>query len=272
MLSAQSTNGAEMGTRRRYGANEVILREGDLGQTAYIVRSGAVEVTSRASGEPVCLATLGPGETFGEMSLVDDKPRSATVTALEPTELEEIHQDGFFESLQTDPGVAIDLLRALFERLREPQSRLLRLERERGGGERVADAPPSATPGAADIVLELRGLTDEADLALPVSPLEIRRFPFRVGRQSHNPLVHNDLSLQDAVPWQLSRHHLALVVEGGRVGVLDRGSHLGTGVDGQRLGGRTGEAGPIFFAGPRGELVLGDSDSPFRYEVAIRVG
>ena len=76
--------------------------------------------------------------------------------------------------------------------------------------------------------------------------------------------------LPDSVPLQISRHHLAFIAHEGRVGVVDRGSTLGSWVDGQQLGGPSGLSGPVFFTGPEGLLVLGSRDSPFRYRVSLR--
>ena len=106
-------------TLRRYEPGEVIIRENDFGETAYVIGQGQVEVTKELDGQNVHLAYIGVGETFGEMSMIDEKPRSATVTAVAPTVVSEIRRDEFFNSLQTDPKVAITLLRILFERLRE---------------------------------------------------------------------------------------------------------------------------------------------------------
>jgi pSer/pThr/pTyr-binding forkhead associated (FHA) protein len=116
----------------------------------------------------------------------------------------------------------------------------------------------------------LEGVTPRATAALPVNPFQITQFPFRIGRQSPDPLVYNDLMLPDSAPLQISRHHLAFIAREGQVGVVDRGSTLGSWVDGQHLGGPSGLSGPVFFTGPEGLLVLGSRDSPFRYRVSLR--
>ena len=105
--------------------------------------------------------------------------------------------------------------------------------------------------------------------ALPATSVRIDKVPFRIGRESHNPLVHNDLELRDDMPWQISRHHVAFVVSDGKVGVVDRGSKLGTAVDGRRLGGRAGEPGPLFFSSSEGTLLLGNEKSPYEFRVTI---
>lgn len=249
--------------RRDFKAGQTILREGDLGEAAYIIQRGSVQISRESGDGALRLATLRPGETLGEMSMIDDKPRSATAVALEDTELTEIHRDDFYEALQTDPEATIMILKALFERLREANSRILQLE---GGGAGGGLSEGGVRPGA---VVRLEPLTSEADGAVSGAAVTIDKFPFRIGRVSHNPLVHNDLELQDEIPWQISRHHVAFVVENGKVGVVDRGSTLGSGVDGARLGGLGGQPGPVFFDGPEGRLVLGKEDSPYEFRVVI---
>lgn len=72
---------------RACAAGQVICAEGDPAREMFIVRSGAVEVRKRAHDGEACLARLRAGDEFGEMSLIDIQPRSASVVACEPTEL-----------------------------------------------------------------------------------------------------------------------------------------------------------------------------------------
>jgi CRP-like cAMP-binding protein len=253
--------------RRHFKAGEALIRENELGESAYIIEKGRVEITKELGGQPVRLAVLGPGETVGEMSMIADKPRSATAVALEKTEAREIHQDDFYEALQTDPKVTLVLLRNLFERLREADATILQLRAATSDG---SEAPAGEQPERGGPVVVLEGATTEAREALADGPCRIDRFPFRIGRLSHNPLVHNDLTIEDDTPWQVSRHHLAFVLLDGRVAVADRGSTLGSSVDGRRLGGERGDPGPLTFSGDRGSLVLGNEKSPFRFDVTIQ--
>jgi CRP-like cAMP-binding protein len=257
-------------TLSRYKAGEVIVEENDIGETAYVIAEGRVEVTKELDGQNVHLAYLGPGETFGEMSMIDEKPRSATVTAVTETLVSEIRRDDFFISLQTDPKVAVELLKVLFERLREADAMILQLQKValKDAGVRKETTALLPTPGELTVTLE--GVTPRAAAALPLTPFHITRFPFRVGRQSPDALAYNDLMLHDSVPLQISRNHLYFIAREGRVGVVDRGSTLGSWVDDQQVGGRSGVSGPVFFAGSEGLLVLGTWDSPFRYRVSLR--
>ena len=81
--------------------------------------------------------------------------------------------------------------------------------------------------------------------------------------------MQNDLELSDQIPWQISRHHLAFIVEDRRVGVVDRGSQLGASLDGRRFGGSDAEPGPVFLQGDRGMLVVGSPESPYEFELAL---
>jgi CRP-like cAMP-binding protein len=257
-------------TLARYQVGEVIVQENDFGENAYVIEQGQVEVTKELDGQDVHLAYLGAGETFGEMSMIDEKPRSATVTAVTETVVSEIRREDFFNSFQTDPKVALALLKVLFERLREADAKILQLQKADPQHARVPKEPLAVVPTRGQLTITLEGVTPRAAAALPVTPFEITQFPFRIGRLSPDPLIYNDLMLPDSVPLQISRHHLAFIAYEDRVGVVDRGSRLGSWVDGQQLGGPSGPSGPLFFTGSEGLLVLGNRDSPFRYRVSLR--
>jgi CRP-like cAMP-binding protein len=254
---------------QQYTAGEIIFSENDVGETAYIIERGRVEVLKMLDGKNVHLAYIGAGEPIGEMGMIDEKPRSATVVAVEETVVRELHRDDFFQILQTHPEIAIHLLKVIFERLREADATILHLYRSHPELAPVQPALLHATLPRSGTVVCLEGLTPQASRVLPETPLRITTFPFRIGRLSHDPLIHNDLSIPDTIPLQISRHHLALVKHDGRIGVSDRGSRLGSWVDGQQLGGEGGHPGTHYFTGTEGTLVLGTSLSPFKFKVTI---
>ena len=96
---------------------ETIIRQGDSGERFYVVRSGAVEVQRDA--QP--LAHLGPGDAFGEIALLLDVPRTATVTAIEPTRLLALEAHDFRDLLAGYLGRADELQRLSYLRLRTHQ-------------------------------------------------------------------------------------------------------------------------------------------------------
>jgi CRP-like cAMP-binding protein len=101
-------------TTRELAAGAVVFREGDSGKEMYGVLSGAVELKAGSN----VLATLGPGDTFGEMALVDDSPRSATATALTDTTLAVIDEQQFIFLVQETPSFALQVMAALAAKLR----------------------------------------------------------------------------------------------------------------------------------------------------------
>jgi len=184
---------------KRYEAGEVIIRENDIGETAYVISQGRVEVTKESAGQKIHLAYLGAGETFGEMSMIDEKPRSAAVTALTETLVTEIRRDDFFNSFQTEPKMALKLLKVLFERLREADAKISELQTSTTQPALAPKVLP-AVQAATQSGITLEGLTPRAAAALPLNPFQITRFPFRIGRESADPLNYNELMIADSVP------------------------------------------------------------------------
>lgn len=106
--------------RRTYPKNSVIVFEDDPGDAMFIVVSGQVKVVlTGEDGREVILSTLGVGDFFGEMSLIDDEPRSAHVIAMEDSDLFVLRRDDFQRQLDANPRMAIGLLRAVVKRLRQ---------------------------------------------------------------------------------------------------------------------------------------------------------
>jgi len=96
----------------------LIFREGDRGDTMYVIRSGTVKITKNMYGVMVRLAELGPGDYFGEMSLFEDVPRSASAIAETPVEADILDRNTLAERLAEKPELAMALLRGLSGRLR----------------------------------------------------------------------------------------------------------------------------------------------------------
>ncbi|HLE67177.1 MAG TPA: Crp/Fnr family transcriptional regulator, partial [Burkholderiales bacterium] len=112
-------------TRRSVPRGAVVIVEGDPTDSLYIVISGRMRVLmSDADGKEVILAILGPGEFFGEMGLIDDNPRSATVVAVEPCELIVITKRDFKGILAENFEMAMTVMRGLVRRLREADRKI----------------------------------------------------------------------------------------------------------------------------------------------------
>ena len=105
---------ARVATEERFAKGEVIFHEGDVGGQLYVVISGQVVVEK---GEHL-LATLGRGESFGEMAVLDEEPRNATVTATEATHVLVVGSEALYEILQERVEIAEGIIRVLTQRLR----------------------------------------------------------------------------------------------------------------------------------------------------------
>lgn len=103
---------------KTFEAGDVVFREGDPSNYAYIVRKGKVEVIREHLGQTIQLNTLGRGEIFGELGVIDAKPRSATVRVLEPVTLSVLSNDEILEMIYDSPEKSLILIRSAFDRLR----------------------------------------------------------------------------------------------------------------------------------------------------------
>lgn len=108
---------ADAGHEVSFESGRKIMEQGESGLGFLLVLEGKVEV--RKKGRKV--ATLGPGNFFGEMSVIDDKPRSADVVAVEPTKCFGMASWNFYPVLRRNPGMAIGIIKELVCRLREAE-------------------------------------------------------------------------------------------------------------------------------------------------------
>ena len=103
---------------------EVVIKEGTKGTSAYIILSGKAEVVKRSGERTISMATLGKGQVFGDMGLVEDRPRSASVRALSGLKVRVIDREKFNELLHSKPTVLVPIMKILFERLRRTTNML----------------------------------------------------------------------------------------------------------------------------------------------------
>ena len=255
----------------------VILREGDESTEAYIIRRGRVEVTKAGRSGPVVLATLGEGEIFGEMALITEKPRSATVTALEEVEAAVVDPESFNQLIREQPEFIFPILRVLFERLRAVSEALASHQAATPDVTAPEAAAPTVTGHGAAVLptrqerIVLSGVTREATDALGGQSVEVRTMPFRIGRQDQmgdsDVLSLNDLYLEDTKPYSISRNHCMLSRIDEELVVIDRGSATGTLVNGKRIGGERSRGRASLSAG-QNEVTLGAGKSPYKFSVA----
>jgi CRP-like cAMP-binding protein len=100
-----------------YEPGTVLFREGEEGTEMYVIQSGSIEIKRRIGDVDRTLAVLSPGEFFGEMALINDRPRSATAVVLEPARLLVIDGSTFEAMLRSKPEIAVRILKTLAARL-----------------------------------------------------------------------------------------------------------------------------------------------------------
>jgi CRP/FNR family cyclic AMP-dependent transcriptional regulator len=111
--------------RKSVPRTTTIMGAGDPTDSLYIVLSGRLKVMmGDADGKEVILSIIGPGEFFGEMGLIDDSPRSASVVAIEPCELLSIAKRDFKKCLEQNFEMAMAVMRGLVKRLRDADRKI----------------------------------------------------------------------------------------------------------------------------------------------------
>lgn len=116
-----------------YEKGEIVFRQGEPGETMFIIQYGAVEVSHIQNGHESVLAILEKRSFFGEMALIDNRPRSATVKTLCRCRLLSVSKESLLKRIQKDPGVALYLLEILIQRI-ERTNRLLHARMDQSSG------------------------------------------------------------------------------------------------------------------------------------------
>ncbi|HJW83162.1 MAG TPA: cyclic nucleotide-binding domain-containing protein, partial [Anaerolineae bacterium] len=110
-------------------AGDVLMREGETGEALYVVLDGELKITKRSGQQEMVLAVRGSGEMIGEMGLLEQAPRSASVHATQDSRLLKIGQEAFRQLLSISPSAALVALRTVTARLRHTQAMLRQSEK-----------------------------------------------------------------------------------------------------------------------------------------------
>jgi CRP-like cAMP-binding protein len=252
--------------RKTYRSGEAIVVEGEHTSDAFIIEAGTVAVSRGGKA----LRTLRPGEIFGEMALLTDQPRSATVTAVSDVTVRVIDHAQFEATWRRDPDALFPIVRVLCDRVRALNALVEELTQQSPQSRDTAAAHGIDVAHVAETArVSLTGVTPEARTSLGGKPRIIERFPFRIGRATApgDPLSANELSVSDAPPFHVSRSHCALTLVGQRVFLIDRGSRLGTMVGPVKV--ITGATTRVELPAGTTEIALGGPRTPFRYAVTV---
>lgn len=224
-------------------AGQAVYAEGDSGSTTYIIESGGVDLFLAALGAEA-IVSLGPGDFFGEASMLVDQPRFCSAIVRTPARLLKIERAGFADLLRQDAGIAIAMLRKLAQRKQQCELRLASALIEAAGNRRKPanpSSPEQKTPAAAAIpetvkqpakAKPVERTTIEPPRASPPSArlrggcvlkhagggvfvLDPAINEFLVGRPDPGAGVNPEVNLSDVDPTRsLSRRHAKLVRQG----------------------------------------------------------
>jgi hypothetical protein len=242
--------------------DDVIIEKGSYETCAYVIESGRVEISDTVNNKKVVLAILGKEQILGEMGLVEDKPRSATVTAIDDVRLAVLSRDKFNKLFEENPKILLPIIKALFERLRTANRMLVSKEVSD-----VVETGECEYPHDSELVI-LSGLKESSSEALGGREMNISKFPFKVGRKHEldevDVLSDNDMYLKDFPPYSISRNHFLIDKVEGRYVVVDRGSRLGTIVNGRRIDVQS------VLNKKENEIIAGPYHSQFVFKLEIR--
>ena len=129
LTAAQAEELYTMARRVTAAPGDVVITEGAPGDSLFIILSGELEVTKRDGDREILLATRRAGEFLGEMSLLEQTPRTASVRAVQPTEMLSIGPDSFRKLLEASPVIATTVLRTVAGRLRSTEASLVQSDK-----------------------------------------------------------------------------------------------------------------------------------------------
>ena len=224
----------------RFSGGERIFSEGDIGTTMYIVQSGKIRLFRQIDGAERVHGMLDKGDFFGEMSILEGRPRTHSAEALEDTELIEVNSMTFDKMIKGNIEIAIRMLRKLSLRLAEAERRVEVLQSPDG---RPAPAARAAASQRANQDRKATGVRLEVEDHSAVFPLLADET--LIGRYDPVTDMRPDVDLTPVdLKRSVSRHHARIVRSGDGYAIIEEiGALKGTFVNGEKL--VTGRSHPI---------------------------
>src|SRR3954470_5295364 len=105
--------------KKIFRKGDILIREGEQGDSAYVLETGLVEVLIQRDGALIQIGTRGPGSIIGEMAMIDDKPRTATIRAIEDCTVMEITRDEFSRRVESADPILKMIMRIIITRYRD---------------------------------------------------------------------------------------------------------------------------------------------------------
>jgi len=258
-------------TRTQFAKDEILFREGDAADGVFRLIRGSVDVLRELYGDSILLGSVGGGQSIGEMGVIEDRPRSATVRAATEVEAEFFNPIEFLDQIANSPPAARDLIQRLSRRLREADDRIVDDERRSNAAKHNRNKTSEQAVVLASARVHLGAKSPRLQRQFH-APLMLGDLPFVVGRRpvagEAPPLREPDLILDDTAPFRLSRNHFIIERRDGGDHVRDLCSTLGTIVNGEPIGDHFRADHAPLRAGDN-EVIAGGVDSPFAFSVFI---
>ncbi len=239
---------------------EIIFREGEESDFAYLISQGSVEIFKRTEKGTVLLSNLGVGELFGEMGLISDVSRSASAAADGPVVVKKISREALHHLLGQSPSEVSQMLKALMERLRDGNQKISRLLSKQSQFQLATDAPPEVK--RISLIPLSNRLKEQLGKGIVIQT------PYRVGSAGNSGLGDtiemNDLAITDADENTFSRSHFCVQKGAGGLQVVDRGSRTGTIVNDISIGVMYESDSATLTPGDN-MIIAGDAASPYRF-------
>ena len=240
---------------------ELIFREGEESDFAYLIAEGNIEIFKRTEKGTVLLCNMGQGELFGEMGLIGDSPRSASAAADGPVTVKKISAEAMHNLLSQSPAEVGQMLKAVMERLREGNQKISRLINKQDQFQLASSAPPEVKR------LTLIPLSNR--LKEQLGKGVVIQLPYRVGAAEESglgghSLDMNDLEISSADIAILARNHFCIQKGPDGPELLDRGSRTGCIVNDVPIGSMHESDFAVLTPGDN-TIVAGDASSPYRF-------
>jgi hypothetical protein len=243
-------------------AGEILFREGEPSDSVYLILGGEVEVLREAGDRRIRLGTRRAGQIVGEMGVIRDQPRSATIRVVSDAKVSRIAKEQFLAAFGGKDKLALRILKMLCERLGDADRRI-------GEGALHEDGV------RLDEVGETRLLPGSPAVESQIGQdgLEVESLPFRVGRRmlpgEHTRIGPVELSLQAGETFHLAAQHFAIEDREGQLVVRDLGSPLGTLVNDTRVAEfEEGLIAPLRFGA--NEIQAGGAESRYRFTLLVK--
>jgi CRP/FNR family cyclic AMP-dependent transcriptional regulator len=148
----------------------VLFKEGESGREMFVIQSGKVKISKVVRGEEQVLASLGPGEFFGEMAILNNKPRSATATVIEDCKMLVIDPKTYELMLKNNIEIAVRMIKKLAQRLQEADDQIESLLYKDANSRvvhtltRAADASGKQTDGGIKVAMSAEDIASRTGM------------------------------------------------------------------------------------------------------------